>query len=389
MIRLPGRRRKTRLLPALVLLLPLLSACGAVGGQDPQTAPIDAPPAQQEQSMLQDSGGVTDTETVAGMNTDSESKGDTNANAVDAAASPAPSHPEEGVTVYLRDRNGYLAPMTLNLTSGDSSDDSSAETLAKTALTWLTQDASRTEQLPAGFTAVIPQGMKADSVKLDAKKSTVSIDFAAPLAGMNATQERKMIEALVWTMTELPGMDKVRLSVAGKPIRALPASGLPVDEVLTRGFGINLEAAQGVHLMRSMPVTLYFAASTDNGDGYFVPVTRLVDRTSDRIGAALGELIKGPQDNQGLHAVLPPGITVEKHSQKDDTVNVALREEGWSLDTAVPSEMTEALVLTVTEMTGAPQVKLAMNGSDSFVDTERRSYAQPVTRPVTVNVLKR
>jgi germination protein M len=387
MNRIRGSRRKTRLLSAMVLLLPLLSACGAAGGQDQKKDPIDAPPTEVEQTMLQQSGSSTDAGTTADSGAKNESgvKNDS----ADTAASVAPANVEDGVTVYLRDRNGYLAPMTLHLPSGDSADGKSAVSMAKTALTWLTQDTRRTEQLPAGFTAVVPEGMKADSVKLDTKTGTVSIDFAAPLAGMTASQERKMIEALVWTMTELPGMEKVRLSVAGKPIRVLPTSDLPVDEVLTRGFGINLEAAQGVHMMRSMPVTLYFAANTDNGDGYFVPVTRLVDRTSDRMGAALGELIKGPSDNQALHAVLPPGITVEKHSQKDNTVNVALHEEGWSADTAVPSEMMEALVLTMTETTGAPQVKVAMNGSNSFVDSDSRSYDQPVTRPVAVNVLKR
>ncbi|MDB4867275.1 MAG: hypothetical protein JWR03_1608 [Cohnella sp.] len=361
-----GRRWRNRLWAVMVLLLPLLSACGAAGTAHRTTDPIDAPPPQVEESMLQQSAASTDT-----------------------AAAPDPANPEDSVTVYLRDRNGYLAPMTMHLSSGGSSAGGTTEAMAKIALIWLTQDPSRSEQLPAGFTAVVPEGMTADTVKLDTQSHTLSIDFAAPLAGMTASQERKMMEALVWTMTEFPGIDKVRLSVAGKPIRMLPSSEQPVDEVLTRGFGINLEQANGVPMTRSMAVTLYFAARSDSGDGYFVPVTRLIARSADRMGAALDELVKGPEDKQALHAVLMPGVTVEKHSHVADTVNVSLHEDGWAPESTVPSEMMDALVLTMTEMTGAPQVKVTMNGNDSFLDSDERSYDHPVTRPAVVNVLKR
>jgi germination protein M len=231
--------------------------------------------------------------------------------------------------------------------------------------------------------------MTADSVKLDTDTGTASIDFAAPLAGMTASQERQMIEAVVWTMTELPGIDKVRLTAAGKPIRVLPSSNLPVDEELTRGIGINLEPTQGLKMSRSMAVTLYFAARSENGDGYFVPVTRLIARSKDRMGAALGELIKGPSDKTALQPVLNADISVESLSQMADTVNVSLHEDGWSPDTTVPSEMMEALVLTMTETTGAPQVKVAMNGDDTFLDSDQRAYDRPVTRPTAVNLLKR
>jgi germination protein M len=361
-----GRRWRNRLWAAIVLLLPLLSACGAAGTTDRKTDPIDAPPPQIEAAMLQQSAGSTDT-----------------------AASPEAAGPEDSVTVYLLDRNGYLAPMTLHLSSGGSSAAGTTEAVAKTALTWLTQDPRRSDQLPAGFTAVVPEGMTADMVKLDTQSSTVSIDFAAPLTGMTASKERKMIEALVWTMTEFPGIDKVRLSVAGKPISMLPSSGLPLDEVLTRGFGINLEPANGVQMTRSMAVTLYFAARSDSGDSYFVPVTRLIARSADRMGAALDELIKGPDDKQALQPVLTPGVTVEKLSRMADTVNLSLHEDRWSRESVVPSEMMEALVLTMTETTGAPQLKVTMNGDDSFLDSDQRSYDQPVTRPTVVNVLNR
>lgn len=295
--------------------------------------------------------------------------------------------PEDAVTVYLQDPKGYLAPMTLRI--GSKEELESIHATAETALTWLTADKIRSEQLPEGFSAVLPENAKVETVKLDAETGTAAIDFAAPLPDLPAAKERKMLEAIVWSITEIPGIDKVKLTVSGKPIRSLPASGMPVDEVLTRGIGINVEPVRGVAPSRSMAVTLYFSARSASGDGYFVPVTRLIDRTNDRIRAALQELAEGPDDGQALQADLPPGITVDKLTRQADTVNVSLNNKGWTSDQEVSSDMMEAIVLTLTEAAGTPSVKVAMNGDDSFLDSEQRAYDRPVTRPVAVNMLER
>jgi len=296
--------------------------------------------------------------------------------------------PEHAVTVYLRDRQGYLAPMTLRL-EGDAETTESVQAAAEAALAWLTQNEQRQSELPEGFSAVLPSAAQVDSVKLDSEAGTVAIDFASPLPELPASQERQMLESIVWSMTELPGMDMVKLTVGGKPIRSLPASGLPTPEVLTRGIGINVELTQGVQPNRAMGVTLYFSANTPDGDGYFVPVTRMIERTDDRMRAAMNELIKGPAESSELQPVLMPGITVDKLAPQAGSVNISLLDEGWSPANPVPSAMMEAIVLTMTEVADTPSVKVAINGDDSFEDSDQRTYDRPVNRPVAVNMLQR
>jgi germination protein M len=72
-----------------------------------------------------------------------------------------------------------------------------------------------------------------------------------------------------------------------------------------------------------------------------------------------------------------------------DTVNVFLRNDDWVPDLPVPAEMMDALVLTLTEASVAPQVRVVINGDESLVDSEKRSYKQAVTRPTNVNTLSR
>lgn len=345
-----------KMLASVLLLLPLIAACSQNTGTDSGAAAIDPPPANVQDTMLQ------------------------------AAAGNANSEAKDGITVYLLDHNGYVSPMTLRTKPDENSQRSPAEV----AVVWMTADKQLADQLPPGFSPILPEGTKINSIKQDTDDRSITIDFAAPFPAMNPAHERKMLEALVWTMTELPGIDKLKLTVAGKTLNKLPASGVPVGDALTRSLGINLEHEKGVQINRSMGVTLYFSARSNDGEGYFVPVTRLIDRKPDRARAALEQLIQGPLDTETLQPVLASDkISVEQLSQLEDTVHVSLKDSEWQEQSPVPAEMMEALVLTMTEVTGAPQVRVVMNGNDSLMDSDQRSYAQPVTRPTAINALKR
>jgi germination protein M len=334
----------------LLFLLPLLSACSqGLSTHQVLSERIDPPPSDVEQVMIQNASKTTF------------------------------SAGREEITVYLLDRNGYLAPMSLKWDTEQSTPQSSVEK----AIAWMTVNEQLADQLPSGFKALLPQGTKVSSVKEN--KETIAVDFAVPFLGTIASQERKIIEALVWTLTEIPGINKVKLSVAGKPIQSLPSSGLPIDTTLTRGLGINLETAEGVQPNRAMGVTLYFSSQSADGEGYFVPVTRLINRQTDPAKAALEQLILGPQNLRTLKAVLTSDMTIEMLTQMADTVNVSLQNSDWTPNSPLPAEMMKALVLTLTEVTGVPQVRVVMNGDDSLVDTDQQSYEYPVTRPISIN----
>lgn len=349
------RMVRRNLAASILLLLPVLAACTLSSNEEPRAA-IDPPPSGVEQSMLDEADG----------------------------AAQGVSLNKDQLTVYLMDRNGYLAPMTM----GVELTDKSAAAMARQAIDWMTVDEERKDQLPEGFTAALPASLQVSGIQVDAPARVVTIDFAAPLPTMAAADERHLLESLVWTMTELPGIDRVKLTVAGQPLHTLPSSGQPVYDVLTRSIGINVEQAKGVAQNRSMAVTLYFSAQSEAGEGYFVPVTRVVARAPDRARAALEQLIQGPSDTKALKPVMSAEMTIEQLNQLADTVNVSLRDDAYKTSADVSADMLEALVLTMTETTGAPQVRVVMNGDDSFLDSKDRPYDQPVVRPTAINALK-
>jgi germination protein M len=341
----------------LLFLVVILSACSQSPKPNQEvTAQIDPPPLALEQEMMGDK-----------------------------TVSQQYSEGNDVVTVYLLDQHGYLAPMSLRV-DGEST---SAEATVAKAIQWMTADKQRADQLPTGFQAILPVGTELGSVTEHLTDRTISVDFKSPFPEVPAAQERKVLEALVWTLTELPGIDKVKLSIAGQPLDVLPSSGLSVDPLLTRGLGINLETAKGVQINRSMAVTLFFSSQSIDGEGYFVPVTRLIDRQENVTKAALEQLILGPLDANQLSPILMKDTKIEKLSQLADTINVSLRDNSSEFKSAINSNRMEALVLTLTEASGAPQVSLVMNGNDTLIDTNERPYEQPLTRPTSINVLQR
>lgn len=66
--------------------------------------------------------------------------------------------------------------------------------------------------------------------------TTANVDLSADIAGgqRGAMNEGGEFKALVWTLTSLPGVDAVQVTVAGKKIATLPGGSFELDEPLRR-----------------------------------------------------------------------------------------------------------------------------------------------------------
>lgn len=294
----------------------------------------------------------------------------------------SPQGDETQMTVYLQDRNGYLAPISLLTTLGAN------EVAAQKAIEMMVENGAYADQLPEDFRAVIPQGTQIKSYKYDKEQKLAIVDFSEPFTDYNVQDERTIVEAITWTLTAMTGIEGVEIWYEGAKLPEMPVDGFPLDDKLTRAVGINIEAADGVNYAQSTPVTLYFSAQTQNEEQYYVPVTRLVARSESTAQAALEQLISGPLNKKELTSVILPDVQVKSIEQKDDVVTVDLQDEAYEAGQKVPAEMLQALVLSITENTGATSVQIRLNGETNVVDDANNSYSEPVGRPHHVNAIK-
>jgi germination protein M len=302
----------------------------------------------------------------------------TNANTDDAEEKPAMadlSGPTMEITGYFADPNGLVAPISMRVPF--------AEGTAAATLAYMVEGGPGEAMLPPGFRALIPKGTH---VQLDiTEDGTAVVDFSDEFASYNAQDERKILEAVTWALTEFERIDRVSLRLKGRPLTEMPVNGMPVAAALTRStIGINLERAKGADFGQSTPVTLYFQSSTDDGYAYFVPVTRLIPRTDNPALAAVHELIKGPM-NRHLSGVITPAAEVLDLRKQDDVLQINLNDAVLTEDLRTPQESIQSVILSLTETTGLAKVQILVNGSAEVWSTDEQLYDMPATQPAHLN----
>jgi spore germination protein GerM len=89
---------------------------------------------------------------------------------------------------------------------------------------------------PAPDVAAIrfPAGTFVHSVAIDGEVATVDLSGDVKNAQGGSFGESGEFEALVWTMTALPGISAVRITVDGAPLAVLPGGHLELDQPLRR-----------------------------------------------------------------------------------------------------------------------------------------------------------
>lgn len=339
----------------LVLLLMPLALTGCLFGPEQKTsAPIDPPPEGVEKKYEQQAAQQAD-----------ESKEEAKADKKNLAR----------VQLYFLANNGYVVPYAVDMPK--------VEGIAKEAMKMLVKGSQAESKLPEGFSGVLPEGTKVKGLNI--QDGTATIDFSKEFLSYQPEMEKKILDAVTWTLTGFDSVERVNIWVDGRPLAKMP-KGKASAQGLTRNRGINLELAEGVNIGQSMPVTLYFLGQAPDNTVYYVPVTRMINRTDDVAGSVMRELILGPRHGSGLSGALAETLKVNKLQVKDKTV---LADFGGQLlqygkGKSASKDAIQTIVLSLTENTGADKVKITVNGK-AEATVEGKPLDQAVTRPAIVN----
>lgn len=286
---------------------------------------------------------------------------------------------EMAMTLYFKDANDYVVPVSVNVPE--------TMTPAREALEYMVEDGPGSEWLPAGFKALLPKGTEILGIDIIEPEKLAIVDFSEEFASYNAQDERKIMEAVTWTLTQFDSIDKVKFWINGETMDEMPVDGTPMIEPLTRAMGVNLERADGVNLGQSSPVTLYFQSQMEDGKTYMVPVTRMIKRSDNIPLATLEALIAGPLRN-GLSSVILPTAKVLDIEKEDQLITVNLDESVLNDDSTASSESLLSVVLSLTETTGAQSVRIKVEGSSKVFSSDGMDYNSPVVRPAHVNKIE-
>ena len=220
-------------------------------------------------------------------------------------------------TIYLIDSNDYVARTTIPTCKCEKED------LAKDLVEGLIIGGQKNNIIPNGFRSIIPPDVSIKNIEL--KDKILTIDFSKELLEVNKKDEEKMIEAIIYTLTSIDGIDKVIIKVEGEVLSKLPNSKTNLPTVLDKSYGIN-KNYDLTNLNNIISYTTYYT-STYNDSKYYVPVTKYINsKDNDIVKIIIKELSSSPIYETNLMSYLNTNATLNNYELLGNNLKLNFNE---------------------------------------------------------------
>ncbi|WFA08921.1 GerMN domain-containing protein [Tissierella sp. Yu-01] len=242
--------------------------------------------------------------------------------------------------LYFQDENGYIVPVMRRIPW--------EEGIAKVTLRNMIDTSELRESLgTTGLIPLIPSGTEINGITIDPDTAICKVDFSEEFLNKETQKEEEnLIKGVVYTLTEFPTINEVKIMVEGQELNTLK-NGTNIASTLSRD-NINLlgNAEDG----RSN-VVVYYKGSTDTDFEYFVPVTIPTMAPVSNVFTALDLLFEGPPEDSGLLSDIPLDAEFQGVEVKDGTayVDINLGAESMLTIESTVDDLIKNIGLTLSE----------------------------------------
>lgn len=223
---------------------------------------------------------------------------------------------EERSVIYLLDSNNYLARTNVAVSN------KKIEAKAKELLEVLIKDSGGESKIPSGFKAVIPSETTIKSVEY--KDNLIKVNFSKELLDTKKENEEKIVEAIVYTLTNIDGIDKVIIYVDDNILTKLPKTGINLPSTLDKSYGINKE--YNLKTYKDINKVTVFYISEYNDEYYYVPVTKYVNDDREKIKIIVDELASYNYHDSNLMSFLNDNTTLLSAELNDQSLSLVFNQ---------------------------------------------------------------
>ncbi|MBP6927109.1 MAG: GerMN domain-containing protein, partial [Caldisericia bacterium] len=177
-----------------------------------------------------------------------------------------------------------------------------------------------------------------------------------------ADGELAMMQSLVWTLTEIPGVRKVKVLVAGKTADTL-GGHISIFDPIERMDQVLFDE----NVKEGGKAVLVFL-SVDMGDGIYLPVPRIrsIRIDADPIQQVVNLLLQGTNADErdfSIGTCIPGETKLNSIKKEGDHYLVDLNLDTKAIqDASYETTMVRQLVMTITELDRNSAVLLSING---------------------------
>ena len=238
-------------------------------------------------------------------------------------------YPNEVDTIYLLDNYDKISRTMISVNKQNEI------SKAIDLLDGLTINGKKQDKLPNGFRGLLPVGTRVLDISLHDK--ILKIDFSKEFNNIKMEYEEKLIESLVYTLTDIDGVDKIEIFIEGVKLKELPNSKKLLPEYLDKGYGINKEY-ELTNLNDIDSYTIYYVMNY-NDEVYYTPITKYINNQGqDKVKIIIDELATNLTYESNLMSYLDSNIKLLDYEIVDKTIKLDFNE-------AILSDITSSKIL--------------------------------------------
>lgn len=255
--------------------------------------------------------------------------------------------------IYLLDSNNYLARTSVVI------DTDNTTLKAKELIDILINNSSSENKIPSGFRGIIPSDTKL--LSLEVNNDLIKVNFDKNLLDVKEEYEEKIVEAIVYTLTSIDKIKKVIIYVEGEILSKLPKSKINIPSTLDRSYGINKEYNLKSYKDISK-VTVYYLKENNN-DYYYVPVTKYLNDSRDKIEIIIEELSKS---NNNLLSYMNQDVEVIDKKIEDQKLYLVFNDSIFENkdERNISKEVIETLSLSIKDNYDIEEVVFEYNNKE-------------------------
>ncbi len=220
---------------------------------------------------------------------------------------------KDEMPIFLLDSMEYIARTSIIKESDDIND------LIKEIIESLTIDSKKSSYVREGFKAIIPSNTKILDMKLE--QEILTINFSKELLNVSNDNEEKMLEAIIYSLTELPEVKKICIFVEGEQLTKLPNSNQKLPLYLDRNYGVN--KVYNFDSIKDTSKTTVYYLSKYNDYYYYVPVTKVSNENIEKAEIIIKELKSTPIYHTNLISYLAASTNLSNYELLENSISLS------------------------------------------------------------------
>ncbi len=218
--------------------------------------------------------------------------------------------------IYLLNKNDYVSRTEVIVNKNETIK------LAEELISYLTLDSKKQIYIPEIFSPIIPKDTKI--ISIDLQDHLLKINFSKEFLTIPSAYEEKIIECLIYTLTELDDVEGLLILVEGKLLEQYPNSHKRLPHILTRDIGIN-KIIQIDNIAGVSKTTTYYLAN-ENNISYYVPITLLQNTNKDKVEIVIERLKTNPHLETNLRSYLNANAELNSYELLEEEIKLSFNE---------------------------------------------------------------